>query len=328
MKLNSELWGGIETFPEDRGSGNQPNLIYAVNEARFTSTAYSQQLTGYTVGWRDPESLDVLLERFFPSITVGRRFEFKSADNSEAFLSEDDDARAINSPFKRVEAKGTTVLGKTINRGLTTRVDHDEAFGDDWKERKVAWLLQRLFRNEFRRCWALLDAAATNAGVTWTVAANANPDKDIRDALRAATDISGVRPNIVAYGESAADYRLDTYEGLNTPYAGRAAGMTRAEQAVKYMVDIVDVVKARYQSGLTAKSQIVANVVYLYLASQGLDKDDASNFKRFLSPTMSGQRFSVYIEEHPKFTDISVEHYSAPTVTSTLGILKRTVTGA
>lgn len=326
--LKENLLGKIEFFPKDAGQSLESGLVYASNEARFTSANYSEALTGYTIGWRDSENLEAMLERLFPSVAVGRRYEFKAAENAEAFLTEEDDARAINAPFKRVESTGTTVLGKTINRGLTTRVDHDEAFGNDWRERKVAWLLQRIIRNEYRRCWALLDAAATNAARTWTVAAAANPDKDIRDALRLATDASGVRPNIVVFGELAFDARLDVYEGLDTPYAGRAASMSPAELARKYMVDFVEIVKARYQSSAAAKTAIVPSVVYEYLATQGADKDDASNFKRFVSPSQRGPRFGVYIEEHPKFTDVSVEHYSAPTVTSTLGIRKQTITSA
>jgi hypothetical protein len=306
----------------DAGANANPvGQICAANEARFTSTHYSEPLTAYTTGWRDPENLDVLLESLFPSVQVGRRFEFKAAANAEAFLSEADDIRAIGSLFKRVEYTGTSVNQKTLNKGLTMRVDHDDEVGDGWREAKVQQLIQRLLRNDLRRGIAIIDAAATNAAKTWGNAAN--PDADVRAALKTGTDTVGMRGNVVVFGEAAWDLRLDSFEVQNTPYAGRAASMTKEQLAQKYMVDRVEIVKARYQSSASAKTVIVPSVVYTYIALQGASKDDASNVKRFITPTSSG-KFRVYIEEHAKFTDISVEHYSNIVATSTLGIRKLT----
>lgn len=319
--INS-IGGSIERFAPDTGANIVPGLIYASNEARFTASNYSEPLTAYTVGWKDPENMEALLELLFPSVMVGRRFEFKSANNADAFLTEDDDERTIGATFKRVETKGTSVNAKTINRGLTTRVDKDDTIGADWKQAKVSWLMQRLLRNEFKRSLALLDAAATNVAKTWNAASN--PDGDIRAMLKLGADASGIRPNRLIYGEAAMDLRLDVYEAQDTPYAGRAASMSKAELAAKYMVDLVEVIKARYQSTASAKAAIVPSVVYGYLAFVGASKDDPSNYKRFVSPTDKGTRMAVYIEEFPKFVDISVEHYSAPTITSTLGIRKIT----
>lgn len=310
----------------DQGSGrNTPGLICAANEARFTSAHYSEALTGYTVGWKDPEDINALLDRLFPSIEVSRRFEFKKQTNAEEFLSEADDIRSIGAAFKRVEATGTTVNEKTINKGLTIRVDHDDVVGDGWKEATVARLLRRLARNDLRRGIALIDAAATNVARIFSAATN--PDGFIRADLKLATDASGIRPNVVVYGEAAYDLRADAYEAADTPYAGRAAAMTQQELARKLMVDLVEVVKARYQSAAAAKTAIVPSVVYSYFAEQGLSKDDPSNVKRFITPTSAG-RTKVYVEEHSKFTDISVEHYSNIVVTSTLGVRKSTATAS
>lgn len=320
---NQLMASGI--YPKDTGASNTPGLVYAANEARFTAGHYQEPLTAYAVGWRDPANLDGMLQRFFPEVPVGRRFEFKRADNAQAFLADEDTERSIGGVFKRVEARGETVLGKTANRGLTTRVDHDEeGLGDDWRERKVAWLMQRILRAELRRCFALLHAASGGNGGTWTLASN--PDGAVRALLREATNVSGVRPNIVLYGEEAYDGRLDVYEGQDTPYAGRAAAMSLGDLATKFMVDLVDVVKARYQATANGKAAIVPAVIYAYLAEQGASKDDPSNFKRFTSATRQGPRWGVYVEEHPKFTDISVEHYSTPTITSDLGMKKYPVT--
>jgi hypothetical protein len=311
----------------DAGSGrNEPGLICAANEARFTAANYSEPLTSYTVGWKDPEDVDGILQRLFPEIQVARRFEFKKATNAEEFLSEVDDIRAIGAPFKRVEFSGSTVNEKTHNKGLTVRVDHDDVVGDGWREQTVQRLLRRLARNDLRRGIALIDAAATNTARIFSSATN--PDGFIRADLKAATDVSGIRPNVVVYGEAAWDLRADAYEAADTPYAGRAAAMTQQELARKLMVDLVEVVKARYQSAAAAKTVIVPSVVYSYLAQQGLSKDDPSNVKRFVTPTDAG-RYKVYVEEHSKFTDISVEHYSNIVVTSSgASIRKSTVTAS
>ena len=171
---------------------------------------------------------------------------------------------------------------------------------------------------------ALLSASATNANKVWGAG---NPDKDVRDGLAAATDITGIRPSVVAYGAAAWDLRLDVYETQNTPAAGRKAGMTAEQLAAYLMVDLVEVVRARYQSTATAKAAVVPAAVYLYLAIQGAGKDDPTNIKRFVSPTESG-RYRVYEQVYEKFTDISVELYSNLVATSTLGIRKLTVSGS
>jgi hypothetical protein len=91
------------------------------------------------------------------------------------------------------------------------------------------------------------------------------------------------------------------------------------------MVDLVAVMKARYQSAAAAKTAVIPSVVYAYLALKGVSKDDPTNVKRFVTPTDAG-RMKAYVEEHAKFTDISLEHYSNTVITSTLGIRKITGT--
>ena len=136
------------------------NIITA-NENRFTATNYSEALTAFTVGWVDPDNIAKLLDFIARPIPVGRRFEFKRSENAQAFYSENDDVSAIGGEFKRVRYDGESVNEKTLNKGLTIRVDHDEVAGDDWQERYVQMLLQRLLRNELRRAITALDTIAT-----------------------------------------------------------------------------------------------------------------------------------------------------------------------
>lgn len=293
----------------DRGPGNNPaGLICAANESRFTAGHYSEQLTGYTVGWRDPENIDQILQRLFPEVMVGRRFDFKKAENAEAFLSETDDLRPIGSPFKRVEYTGESASGKTLNRGLTIRIDHDEI--DDVEAevtRAVDRLMQRCKRNSLRRGMTLLDSLDVAGGAkVWN--ANGNPDGDLRAMGKASADVCGIYPNVYAIGEAAWHLRLDAYEAAARLNQNRAT--YTPEQLASYLLaDVVQIVKARYQTTKVAKGAILGARVYAYLAIQGAGKDDPSAVKRFISSARGGQRFGVYREDEEKFTDVSVEYY-------------------
>lgn len=304
-------------LPADPGTGLTPGVIYAANEARFTSSNYSEPLTAYTVGWKDPENLEALLEDIAPEVPVSRRFEFKAANNAEAFLSETDDIRAIGSPFKRVEYTGSSVNEKTHNKGLTVRIDHDDAIGDGWREQTVDRLRMRLARNDIRRALTMLNGGANNQARTWT-SGSPNPDADCRTELKASADISGVRPNTILFAEAAWDARTGAYEASTAPAAARKAAMTQEELRAHLMVDLLLPVKARYQSTSSAKGSVMtASTILFYLAYKGLAKDDASDIKLFRSMARGG-KWGVYVTEHEKYTDISVEHYSNIVITSGL----------
>lgn len=299
--------------------------IISANENRFSAGNYSEALTAFTVGWVDPENTAKILDFIAPPIPVGRRFEFKKSDNAQAFYSESDDVRAIGAEFKRVNYAGESVNEKTINKGLTIRVDHDEVSGDDWQERYVQMLMQRLLRNELRRAVKALEtiAASDNSAKSWN--AGANPDADIRNMLMLAADQSGVRPNRLLFGESAWDLRMTSLESQNSAVAFKGAAMAKDELAGKFMLDGCEVLSSRYQSAPATKSKILADAVFAFFAQNTLSKDEPSNLKRFYTPTEEGGAFRVYCDEHAKYTDITVEHYSSIVATSALGVRKLTV---
>ncbi|MBE6410943.1 MAG: hypothetical protein E7036_00130 [Opitutales bacterium] len=299
------------------------NIITA-NENRFTATNYSEALTAFTVGWVDPDNIAKLLDFIAPPIPVGRRFEFKRSDNAQAFYSENDDVRSIGAEFKRVKYDGESVNEKTLNKGLTIRVDHDEVAGDDWQERYVQMLLQRLLRNELRRAVSALETIATeHASVDWIDADN--PDADIRDMLASATNESGIRPNRLLFGESAWDKRMTCLESQNSAVAFKGASMLQSELAGKFLLDGCEVLSSRYQSASTQKSQILGDTVFAFFGQNTVSKDEPSNLKRFYTPTEEGSAFRVYCDEHAKYTDITVEHYSSIVATSKLGVRKLSI---
>jgi hypothetical protein len=91
-------------------------------------------------------------------------------------------------------------------------------------------------------------------------------------------------------------------------------------------VDQVIVSRERYQSSASAKTQIVANKVIIYMAYPGVGKDDPSDIKRFVSAVDGGGFLRVYVQRmNAKSTDITVEHYSNLVTPDTLGIQQLTV---
>jgi hypothetical protein len=91
----------IEILPKD-DSPQECGTICAANEARFTASTYSEPLIAFTVGWKDSEQMEKLLNFIAPVIPVAKHFEFKFSNNEQCFLSETDDIRSIGGSFKRI----------------------------------------------------------------------------------------------------------------------------------------------------------------------------------------------------------------------------------
>ena len=299
------------------------------NEERFTAAYYSEPLTQYAVGWTDAVNIQTLLDGISPRVPVGRRFEYKLAVNSEAFLSEQDDDRGIGAEFKRIEYKGTSASGKTNNRGLTYRLDLDEeGAGILTEELIISRILQRLRRNQFRRSWtALLAACTTNTAKKWSDGTSKNPNEDLRTQALAALTDSGIWPNRLLFDVRAWAYRKAGLAGQLT--AGSLGQYLQKPQDVADDLDIEEALpnaKAVYQSGSATKSLITDSRVVLFLGQDAPSRDDPTNVKRFVTPVGDGD-FRVY--RHPvgaKFVDITVEYYDSVVGTSTVGAQSFTIT--
>jgi hypothetical protein len=316
-------------FPADTGNIT-PGQVYAANSSRFAASNFQEALTDYSVGYRDPENLDELLDVLAPSIpNCARRFEYFVADSTKAFLADDiaEVIRNIGGEFKRVEDFGSMVTDRIHQKGLVYRLDYlalDPGVDREAARRqKVAMLQARLLRADVRAAIGVHDAGATNLAKTWGT--GSNPHKDLRDSLVLGANGSGIRPNMVAFGEGAYDKMIDVFEAQDTPHAGRAADMTREHLATKLMVDKVVTVSARYATSRTAKATVMGNAVYMYIARSGQQVEDASHIKRFLHPATGGGQWGVYIEEHANYEDITVEHNSLIRATATLGWRKLTI---
>jgi len=301
--------------------------IEFANAARLTESYFSEPLTAYAVGWKDPNDIEASLEFFAPAVPTNRRFEYAEAVNAEEFYSEVDDVRSIGSDFKEVEYKSVKTTAKTQNKGLTLCIDLDEvADHAGWEQAATAKLLRRLRRNELRRAVTLLSNAATNTAKTWDTTAGVDPDQDVRTDLLAAATASGIRPNRVGYGDTAWDKRSISCRAQNNAGGYASAEKSVDEVASTLQVDQVYVSKERYQSAAAAKSEIVSNLVLEFYASMGMDPEDPSNIKRFVSPVEGGGNVRVYSQQlSAKLYAITVEHYSLIKITSTLGLRKLTI---
>lgn len=315
----------------DRGSGYEPGQILFANDSRFLETYFSEPLTNYAVGWRDPNNIEATLNFIAPAVPVGLRFEWKQAANAEEFLSETmDDERAIGGDFKRIEYTARDVSDKTLNKGLTYIADLDNVSGPNWQNEKVAKLLRRLYRNEFRRGITALAAAATNTALTWDTTAGKNPDQDLKNDLLTATSASGIRPNRILYGDTAFNKRSLSYEGQTGATAfAQVAAMNLDQLASRLMVDKIMISRERYQSSASAKSEIVSNLIFAFYAEDGVDTEDPSNLKRFVSSfsaEQGGGFVRVYVHQiSSKLVAITVEHYSKIIVTYPTGIRQWTI---
>ena len=107
------------------------------------------------------------------------------------------------------------------------------------------------------------------------------------------------------------------------------ANYSPEQLAARLMVDQVMVSRERYQTSASAKSEIVSNLIFALYAEDGVDTEDPSNIKRFVSAfsgEQGGGMVRVFVQQmSSKLVAITVEHYSKIIVTYSGGIRKWTV---
>ena len=330
-------------------NGRRDIAVQFCNAGEFLETYYSEPLTNYTTGWRDPNNIEDSLQFVAPAVPVGRRFEWKAATNAEEFLSEIvDDLRAIGSDFKVVKYTGSDVTDKTHNRGLTLIVDLDNVSTTGvgggvvpaWQQNAVAKLTRRLYRNSFRRGIAALSASAVAVPLTWAqqpinpAVIPVNPDMYVNADLVAQTTITGVRNNRALYGDSAFLYRNQAYGAQNSPagYLGYNPAGAETALAAALQLDRVKISRERYQTGAAAKAEILGANVYTFFAMDNVDTEDPSNIKRFVTTfdaEQGGGLFRVYVQQiSAKLVAVSVEFYEKIVVTYAGGIRKLQIANA
>lgn len=331
--MKNQFFNAADVLASDAGLvTHQPGFtkpgFYLANDSKFLAGYYSQALTTFAVGWKEPEDLGAFLQFLAPEVLVGRRFEYKAAVNAEQFLSDVDDERPIGGDFKRVQYTGVDKLGQTVNRGLTYVIDLDEsAPGVDWETRITELLMQRVTRNEVRRTFAALSAAAVNTAKTWN--SSADPDQDLANELETGADLSGIQGNRVLFGRRAWNLRRAAYRAQNNAGGYASAALNDSDLAANLGVDRVVISNARYQSAAATKSQIVANKAITWYAQDGVSTSDPSHIKRFVtnhSPEQGGGRWMVFKQQlAAKLIAITVSMYSQVVIPYSPGIRQLTI---
>lgn len=314
-------------LPQDNGNP-QPGIACMANASRFTEAHFSEPLTTFATGWRDMEGLQDLLDFLCPPVEVPRKFEYVQFVNADAFLTETDDVRAIGSDFKRVEYSQAKATSTTLNKGLTYRVDLDSVDQNtNWRERIVSQLQLRVLRNDVRRAAVLLAAAANAGTATWDTTAGKDPDQDMLTEVITATGIIGLPPTNVLIDLVAWAKRAKAHRAQNS-----AGGFGSANLTIEQVANLIGcqrgmVSRHQYQSGIASKTGVLGGaLVLIYMANPAQSIDDPSNIKRFVTQTMGGTMVRVYEQQvSMKLVDITVEQYSRPLITSTLGIRKLTI---
>lgn len=319
--------------PQDNVASNEPGVIYAANETRFTQAHFSEPLTTYSVGWRDQEGLQELLDFVAPPVEVPRRFEYVEWSNMESFQVDTDDIRAIGSDFKRVEITSIKSTAKVPNKGLTYRVDLDNVDqSTNWREKIVSHLQTRMLRSEVKRSIALLVAAATNSSKTWDTTSGKDPDQDMLTEVITSTGIIGIPPTNLLIDLTAWALRAKAHRAQNSAGGFSSAGLSVQQVAEQIGCTRGMIARHKYTatkptSKTSAKTSIAGgNYALIYLANPGQSVDDPSCIKRFVSMTMGGTKTRVYEQQTSmKMIDISVEMYSLPLITADLGIRSLTI---
>jgi len=310
----------------DTGADLLPGTIALANETRFNASHYSESLTQFSTGYSDPENLLALTDYVAPPVQVGRRFDWKNADQSKYFLTEIDDERPIGGGFKKVEFGGTEVNAKTKNRGLMTVIDIDENGGAIDETAITASLLQRIFRNKYRR--AITALLAIKAGEAVTFNNTSQPDEILKAALADAQLECGVYPNRGLIGLAGWNLRSSAYAAQNN--AGATAQLMKSLQQVAgdLFLDELRVDKTIYQQTTAAKGRIVPASFIGFHGRDGLTKDDPSSLKQFWTPVQGGGRYRVYRRVYgpaDKFIEITIEHYEQIYATSTIGASRKNI---
>lgn len=330
--------GNIQTFndqsllfsPYREGSAGSVahGSILAANDANFDATHLSEPLNEYIVGAPEDEGLLAALEALAPSIPVGRSFTYRTHDTKEQYQTDsadDGDIREIGGDFAKIRTTGTQVDGRTDNKGLTMVLDNDQG-GEDAavQQRAVVNLRNRLLRSDLRRVIVALDANDTNDAKTWSSGTDKLPDLDAAIANNTGGDARGVDGNIIVWGKGAWIKRQTAYSLNLAPGVGNSINLSPDAAAAMCGCERGIILPFRYQSSASAKSAVLADVVFIYHAKAGAMANDPSNIKRFVTNTPSGA-LRVYVQAELKKTLVTVEHYSRVIAASTVGIRKLTI---
>lgn len=302
-----------------------PGRVALANEGAFGASFLSEPLTQFATGWKsDDGRLEKLLDFLAPGVKTARRFEYRVANNGDAFalIADDQDVRALYGEFATVKSLGDVVNSKTVSKGLTTVIEKDSELPGE-REDKVAWLKRLLMRAEIYRAWSLMNAAATNTAKTWN--ASSTPDIDLIAAVDAYGNAVGIDANRILFGSTAWQKRIGAYAAQDSKNFVPPATL----QGVADFCGVDECLKSseRYTSGTGKVKLVSANTVLVFQGQANATSEDPSTAKRFWTPEEGGGEYVTYIDEvtNPKLVKITVAHTSQVALTVSAGVQKLTI---
>lgn len=312
----------FDVYPAPETGALESGLTYAANESRFASQL-STPLTQYTVGWRDPQNIDELLNRLFPAVpNTPLLFEYGVVSAKEGLGMPDEGKEVVASgaDAHKIELRMTKVTGSIRRKGFLRAVDHRDVplYAASWRNDYVDWLMRLLLRVQLRSGLRLLDTGSQKYGASWK-AADCSPDADLEALIDLCESLTGIRANKLALPRQVWNARKNVYAARNTPYAGAAVNWTPEQLAAQLGLDEIIIVDARALNSAGVFAPFMANKVYAYFSVAGQLRDDPSHIKRFLSPvenSASGD-WGVFVEEKATRTEITVQHNTDILSTST-----------
>lgn len=294
--------------------------IYLANESRQSETQFNQPLTEYAVGFMDSADIVGDLNAIAPEVPVaGELFSFKKHDESEPFLTEADDIRAVFADFKRVEYTGTEVQSKVQNKGLVLVLEKTSTT-DATRRRQIAQIIKRLMRNELRRAVGGYTGAGAGSASVWN--STTDPDMLLKAQVEASADAAGEYPNLVWMTSDAWTMRQKALRASDKAGAFASSMWTPQDLANFLMVDEVRILKERVavKKGTGDKAKLVAApAVFIAHADAMASTDDNTNVKRFTW----GGGIQVHVDDsHAKLELITIDYYSRILTPTLKGIVR------
>ena len=316
--------GLSNALPQNHGQ------VCLANDTLIGQSSYIEELTTYGIGYGSMtgNKLKTLRDFIAPArLTHSRVIRLTQYDETEPWATVDYNKvkRSPLADFAEVRQRTATKVDRTIpNRGLTVRLDRDQIKDRPmWQQIHTQWLIDLLMRATVLEALDTLNASAIADSAIWD--AGSDPDIDIKSRLLAQADITGFYPRRALYGDQATLKRQKSYRGQLTAGSLASAQATGDEQIATVLgLDAVITSAERYQSGATAKTEIVGSNVLVFTAIDGDSPEDPSNLVRCVAnATFGGGEYAVYLtEEGVKTIYLTVENYELLSIQHTSGLMK------
>jgi len=313
-----------DSLPQSHGQ------VCLANDTLIDQASYTEELTTYGIGYGSMTGNKLRTLRDFiapPRLSNSRTVRLTQYDETEPWATVDYNKikRAPMADFAEVRQRSATKVDRTIpNRGLTVRLDRDQIKDRPmWQQIHTQWLIDLLLRATVMESLDVLSAAALSDLVTWN--STSDPDMDIKSRLLAQANITGFYPRRALYGDQATLKRQRAYRAqLNAGSLAGAQAVGDDQIAAVIGLDAVLSSAERYQSGASARTELVGSNVLVFTSIDTDSPEDPSNLVRCVAnASFGGGEYAVYLtQEGVKTIYLTVENYELISVQHTTGLMK------